>query len=127
VVPAEAFAADAMRAAEQICSAGQAWCARRSEAGQDSLDIMLAAACGPVLSGPLGHRSRLEYTVMGEPVNLASKLEKHTRHEQVRGLTTLATYERALQQGYRPVRAGRVLRGRCVAGIEEPQDLYVLG
>ncbi|WP_051329515.1 adenylate/guanylate cyclase domain-containing protein [Geminicoccus roseus] len=127
VVPAESFAADAMRAAEEICATGQDWCARRNEAGQDSLDIMLAAACGPVLSGPLGHRSRLEYTVMGEPVNLASKLEKHTRQEQVHGLTTLATYEQALQQGYRPARAGHVLRGRHVAGIDDPQDLYVLG
>lgn len=127
VVPADEFAADAMRAAEQIDETGQAWCARRGGDGQEQLDIMLAAACGPVLSGPVGHRSRLEYTVMGDPVNLASKLEKHTRQEGVRALATLATYERAVQQGYRPARPGRILRQRTVPGTEETLDLYVFG
>ena len=127
VVPADAFALDALSAAEEICQTGKAWCARRRSEGGQALDIMLAVASGPVLSGPIGHRSRLEYTVMGEPVNLAAKVEKHTRREGVLGLATLATYERARAQGFVPAEPERVLRRCKVAGTDHEQDLYVIG
>ena len=40
--------------------------------------------------------------MIGDPVNLAAKLEKHTKAERVRALCTAAAYQLALSQGYRP-------------------------
>ena len=127
VAASDTFALDALRAAEEICRAGQAWRARRGGEGKEALDVMLAVASGPVLSGPIGHRSRLEYTVMGEPVNLAAKIEKHTRKEGVLGLATLAAYERARHQGFVPAGPERMLPQRKVAGTDHEQALYVIG
>ena len=47
-----------------------------------------------------GDRSRLEYTVIGYPVNRVAKLEKHTKAEGVAALCTAESYRLALQQGY---------------------------
>jgi adenylate cyclase len=44
-------------------------------------------ATGSVMFGTIGDESRLEYTVIGEPVNLAAKLEKHMKVERVRACT----------------------------------------
>jgi adenylate cyclase len=86
-----------------------------------------AIATGTVMFGAIGDDSRLEYTVIGDPVNLVAKLEKHTKVEQVKALCPLATWRLALAQGYGGDRR-REPRPACrVEGVGEPQDLVVLG
>jgi adenylate cyclase len=68
----------------------------------------------------------MEYTVIGDAVNLAAKLEKHTKSEGVRALCTLSTFEVALQQGYRPPNEFEKRYGRNVKGVEKPMDLVIL-
>jgi adenylate cyclase len=64
--------------------------------------------------------------VIGDPVNLAAKLEKHTKAERAQALCTCAAYQQALAQGYRPARPAQV-RPQCrVAGVDAPLDLAVL-
>ncbi|MBM3584698.1 MAG: hypothetical protein FJX36_09825 [Alphaproteobacteria bacterium] len=51
----------------------------------------LAVAAGPFIFGAIGDETRLEYTVLGNTVNTAAKLEKHKgrtrgRVDQARGL-----------------------------------------
>jgi adenylate cyclase len=62
--------------------------------------------------------------VIGHPVNLAAKLEKHTRVEGVSALTTAATLVLARRQGLRGDFA--LPRTRAVAGVAHPVELIVL-
>jgi len=119
------YAASALRAVDAVLVAVDAWRDTRLRAGQVAPDVGAGLATGSVVFGIIGDASRLEYTVIGDAVNLAAKLEKHNKAEQTRALTTRAAYELALSQGYV---GGKALRGaRAVGGVAAPLDLAVLG
>ncbi len=62
--------------------------------------VNMAVASGPIIFGAVGDAGRLEYTVIGEPVNLSAKLEKHNKNLKTVALATKETYENAVRQGY---------------------------
>jgi adenylate cyclase len=124
--PSATYAADALRAVDELMRSTARWAGERSAAGLPAPAVGAAIATGPVMFGTIGDHSRLEYTVIGDPVNLAAKLEKHTKAEQVQALCPRAAYHQALAQGYRP-KATAEERSQCrVAGIDAPLDLAVL-
>ena len=123
----ETPAADALRAAEAVFEAARAWNAFRASAGYDkTLAVNAAVAHGAVVYGAVGDESRLEYTVIGDAVNLAAKLEKHNKDLGVAGLSTAETLDLARSQGYQPQGELEIARDCNVAGIVEPIDLAVL-
>ncbi len=126
-LPSETYAADALRAAEALLGALDAWAKGRSERGAAAPGVGVGIAVGPVTCGAIGHEGRLEYAVIGDPVNRAAKLQNHTKVEQVRALTTVDALERAKSQGYVPARNPEVRRARNVAGISETLDLAAFG
>jgi adenylate cyclase len=79
-----------------------------------------------VLFGAVGDETRLEYTVIGDAVNLSAKLEKTNKDLGGRALCDAETLQLALQQGYEPAGETEARRGVAVAGVAHPVDLVVL-
>jgi adenylate cyclase len=125
--PSASFAADALRAVDDLLETTAAWAEERRAAGLPAPRIGAAVANGPVMCGTIGDRTRLEYTVIGDPVNLAAKLEKHTKEEGARALCPAATHELALAQDYRPAARHEPRAARRVAGVDAALDLVILG
>ncbi|MBI1777538.1 MAG: adenylate/guanylate cyclase domain-containing protein [Proteobacteria bacterium] len=125
-VPSATHAADALRAIDALIAAADEWAADRRSRGLTAPSVGMAVAVGEVLFGAIGDATRLEYTVIGDPVNLAAKLEKHTKVEKVRALTTADALDLALAQGYRPPREKERRLGCRVAGVDHPVDLAAL-
>jgi adenylate cyclase len=124
--PSATHAADALRAVDDVVAAAREWSAAAAAGGVPGLDVGAACASGELLFGAVGDGDRLEYTIIGNPVNLAAKLEKHTKSEGVRALCDAATWTLAAASGYEAPANRRVLRARPVAGVAEPIDLVVL-
>ncbi|MBS0537961.1 MAG: adenylate/guanylate cyclase domain-containing protein [Proteobacteria bacterium] len=127
VTPSSTAAADAMRAADAILAATAVWAAERQAAGLAPLAVGLALTAGRVVFGAVGDGERLEFTVIGDAVNLAAKLEKHNKEEKTQGLTDAATYALAERQGYRAPRPHEHRAGRAVSGVPDLVDIVVLG
>jgi len=125
-IPSPTYAADALRAVDAIMAAVDAWQGERAAAGLTAPAVGAAVAAGPVLFGAVGDEERLEYTVIGDAVNLAAKLEKHTKVEGVRALTTAAAFALAREQGYRAPAGRELRRAAAVGGVAAPLDLVVL-
>lgn len=119
-------AADALRAADAVNAAAVAWATERRAAGLPALEIGLAVSSGRVVFGAVGDGERLEFTVIGDAVNFAAKLEKHNKEEHTRAITDAATYELAERQGYRAGQPHERRAGRRVGGVAESVDIVVL-
>ncbi len=119
-------AAEALRAADRILRDCRAWQQERLAAGLQAPAIGLAVSTGRIMFGAIGDASRLEYTVIGDAVNLAAKLEKHTKAEYVAALCSAEAYGQALEQGYKPPREHETRLGRSVEGVPGKLDLIVL-
>lgn len=126
VRPSAHAAADALRALEAVMAEAAAWQRDCEAAGRYCPRVNGAVATGPVLFGAVGDDTRLEYTVIGEAVNLSAKLEKHNKELGVRALCDRASFERALAQGYEPQGATRRVEAARVAGLGAPVDLVVI-
>jgi adenylate cyclase len=126
VAPSPTAAADALRAADAVVAAADHWIAERRDAGLPPLAIGLAVSSGRVVFGAVGDGERLEFTVIGDAVNFAAKLEKHNKDEKTRAVTDGATYALAERQGYVPPAVRDRRTGRRVGGVADLVDIVVL-
>jgi adenylate cyclase len=126
VTPSSTYAADAFRAVDAIIRELQQWQTERHKAGLAAPMCGVSVMCGEVLFGAIGNESRLEYTVIGDAVNLAAKLEKHTKVEKVAALSDAGSYRLARSQGYIPHSQPQQRSTRRVEGVDHPIDLVVL-
>jgi len=124
--PSASYAADALRCAEEMLDALGAWSQARAARGEPAPGIGLGTEVGNITCGAIGEEGRLEYAVIGDPVNRAAKLQNHTKAEGVRALTSMLALERAIAQGYAPGRSQAMLPAREVAGVAGRVDLVVI-
>lgn len=126
VHPSDSYAADALRAAEKLvdCVANEQQ--RFRDVGWPGrLRIGTAVSAGTVTVGVIGSKNRLEFTVIGDAVNRAAKLEDANKAQKSASLTDQATWDLAIAQGYdaKPVETRPHVE---VAGMLRPVDLVVL-
>ncbi|MBS0336182.1 MAG: adenylate/guanylate cyclase domain-containing protein [Proteobacteria bacterium] len=119
--------ADAMRCADELLTALVGWCMAREAKGLPAPGVGIGVEAGTVTCGVIGDEGRLEYSIIGDPVNRAAKLQNHTKVEGVLGLASIACLERALAQGYLPKGQQRVLADREVAGVSGAMTVVALG
>jgi adenylate cyclase len=93
----------------------------RIREGKDAIAIGVGISAGEVVAGTVGTEDRMEYTVVGDSVNLAARLQSEAKPGQT--LISRPAYERI--RGRIPVRSLGLLR---VRGKETPVEAYeVLG
>jgi len=127
VVASATYAADLCRAIEDLARTAQSWREERQRRGLSAPAVGIAGAVGEAVFGMIGHETKLEYTVVGEVVNLVAKLEKHTKVEGAPALITRDACGLAIAQGYRPRGPTEDRPRRPVEGLADPVDLVAFG
>lgn len=72
-------ALNALHCAQAMLTSVESWNAKRADAGDEPIRISLGLHYGPCVLGDIGGDSRLEFAVIGDTVNVASRVEAKTR------------------------------------------------
>ncbi len=77
--PSPADAANALGCGRAMLADIEDWNLARKNAGAEAVKVSIGLHYGPVVLGDIGSERRLEYAVLGDAVNVASRLEALTR------------------------------------------------
>jgi adenylate cyclase len=126
--PAPDDALRALACARAMVDATAAWNAMRTAAGAPPIRIGVGVHHGPVVVGDVGGAQRLEFAVVGDTVNVASRLERLTRALDARVVASDAAVAAARRtDGAEGVLAGfRAAPPQAVRGRAGPLALWVL-
>lgn len=91
----------------------------RAAQGKEPIRIGMGINTGSVLAGNIGHKQRLEYTVIGDAVNVAQRLESQTKQAAVDLLISASTW-----QAVAPFVHGSPLGEVMLKGKTQPVQLY---
>lgn len=123
--PSITFAADCLNAVNAVHDEMERWNQERVERGRPALEVNSSCCVGLAIFGAAGGAGRLEYTIIGAPVNLAAKLEKFNKIASSVSVTTLKTVSLAKEQGFQSNSLLRTLAKREVPGIDGAIDVVV--
>ncbi len=84
---------NALACARAILAAFEAWNAERSARGQETVRLSIGLHYGAVVVGDIGSERRLEFAVLGDTVNVASRLQELTRNLDCRAAISDATLQ----------------------------------
>ena len=77
--PSPQDAENALMCALDMIEALTLWNEERAQSGAAPVSVGIGLHWGPVVAGDIGNERRLEYAVIGDTVNIASRLEQLTR------------------------------------------------
>jgi adenylate cyclase len=120
------WAADAVGATQKLLERLESWRSDRQRRGLPAPGVGIGVCAGDVIFGAIGDERRLEYAVIGDPVNRAAKLQNHTKAARVRALAAAELVPLARAQGL-SLASCEIITGAEVAGIPGQVDLAVLG
>ena len=86
-------ATNAIACVRSVLASFEAWNRQRARAGQEPVRVSLGLHYGPVVIGDIGTNRRLEFAVLGDTVNVASRLEALTRELRCRAVVSAAVAE----------------------------------
>jgi len=109
----------AVRAAVSMIRALAAWNRQRAENGLPPIDMGVGVNTDEIVSGNIGSSRRMDYTMIGDGVNLAARLEGACKQYHARILISENTLKR-LKGVYRIRDVDRVV----VRGKSEPVGIY---
>ncbi|MGB7183325.1 MAG: adenylate/guanylate cyclase domain-containing protein [Burkholderiaceae bacterium] len=119
--PSETYAADALRCAESLADGVGDWAKSRQ-----TPDMGIGIDVGQVVCGTVGQEGKLEYAVLGDPVNRAAKIQVHTKQVGVQTLASRFALEQAKAQGYDGQRYRVLDAPQQVAGIDGTLELVTI-
>ena len=108
----EAYTADAVAAAIEMFAALDDLNARRAAAGLPAWRMGVGIHCGPALVGSVGSPQRMEFTVMGDVVNAASRVQDLTKELKAPLLVTAEVLQRLTDPPPTIAQGEHQLRGR---------------
>ncbi|MEO0360331.1 MAG: adenylate/guanylate cyclase domain-containing protein, partial [Pseudomonadota bacterium] len=109
----------AVRAAIGMIERVRAWSADRVAAGETAVDMGIGLNTDHLVAGNIGSRKRMDYTMIGDGVNLAARLESACKQYHARILLSENTVTR-LKGVYRLRQIDRVQ----VKGKTKPAEIY---
>lgn len=115
------YARNAVLCIEEILTA-----ASSIQALDGTLRIGAALASGSLIYGVIGSADRLEYTCIGETVNLSAKLEKYNSDNHTKAVCDRATLELAKAQGLSEDFPYESRTEESVAGVLHPMEVIIL-
>ncbi len=105
---------NAVRCLKSMADDFAAWNERRRTRGKAPIDIAIGLHFGPVVVGNIGTDRRLEFAVLGDTVNVASRLEALTRELNCTALISTGVADALRREA--PVEADALLSGFAERG-----------
>jgi len=95
---------------------------RRKSLNKVTIETGIGITHGEVISGPIGSKDRMDFTVIGDEVNLASRIEKLSKT----GKNTRIVFSNAVEEKVRGLLVYERLDHDAIQGIEGDVDVYEL-
>lgn len=127
--PGPSDAANALACVLDLLDRMAAWNAERADAGLAPIRLSIGLHLGQVVIGDIGTARRMELAVLGDTVNVASRLEHLTREIGCRAVISAEAYRAALETASSELRGRIETRAapageRAVQGRREPLSLF---
>ncbi|MGK0172268.1 MAG: adenylate cyclase, partial [Gammaproteobacteria bacterium] len=119
--PREGDADNALKVASEMTLTLEQFNARRIAAGQDPINVRIGISSGEVVAGNIGSPKRMDYTVIGDGVNIAARLESANKTYATRILLSESTYAELSER-----KSIRLIDRVRVKGTRSPIDIYEL-
>jgi adenylate cyclase len=123
--PGPVDARNALRCADALLAGIAEWNEARQATGEDRVELGIGVHWGEVFCGAIGDETRLEYTVLGDTVNVASRLEQEAKAASLRLIVSQDLLDAADEPA--PETRWIALRPHLLRGRHQPIQLFGMG